>query len=927
MEVIRVSGSLDSFDFVYVDIPDDMSDRMPQDPHAGGSTKLLCFAKDDVDIVKKRFGCKHVVPARSKQGFEDILYRSNRILFESRYGDRKAPHKPNKHLLNALNSILRIAADRGRNMLILMQVTESQYAWMESEISRRIKEETGPAAADRVDFTGPAMANAWHTWIPSQEELEEESPFAFKPEKVRYSSPYVEQDSWGSLFVHSVEKVNRWIGQDTECRCLLCRPGVDEQGRETVASLLSFHGQGYVMYRNPDGAVDNQLTVVRLRDSLDDVEDGKWSSSLSAEDVQLMRQLVCSGLDRVEQCDIQKGSMRAEWEGIRRSQFTLYLHMDTAAKKPRHMAMHCVPMHSIPLPRWREVPWEISGLGDVEGYIARAAGLPFYAILITPTDKRHIDCVLERLHARLRMEKQEYCILITPRTTRRRGKYEPVVAIIPLHHEHNDVVKDYQGLEFLTGVCILGPDENPNIMNPAVRDNRLRAGTFTHDSEILKFERMLRDLFGNPSPGLAAVATDSGDHYSLTVEANTTLEGVYDQAWKSYLSSDSTGGNERSDTEASPLLIRITRAGISNADRRHLGKQRRGHRDADVAQNALVVCREGGGYIVDPGGYADAGFSSGMKVVLTPYHPCGTCDACRSFKPNLCSSLKLMGFDYHGCLRQMAALRPTSILPVTSALHDDALPLVEPLACCMHALFRVKDYMSHLPRLSGMEDPTLHPVSIYGAGPIGMLVAYAVRRFWPTVSVLLIDPQRQRRQHVERLDRSGLKAMHSMPDGHRSSLTIVTANSLEAYQSATKTIETGGIVIVYAGLNRGELDHDDRNRSGEATFYQNIHQNEDVHISGITVRKNYTLIGSSGYIIHDLRRAIHELTDHYNGYYSDLQTITINGLGMHEALDRRTMRRYPFPRRAVNVYLTPEGIRNEESERAIGDALKVLIRI
>lgn len=99
-------------------------------------------------------------------------------------------------------------------------------------------------------------------------------------------------------------------------------------------------------------------------------------------------------------------------------------------------------------------------------------------------------------------------------------------------------------------------------------------------------------------------------------------------------------------------------------------------------------------------------FQPGDRVTLIPYFSCGSCIACRSNKPNCCSSIQVFGVHIDGGLRQFIQV-PVSALVKGNNITPDQLALVEPLAIGAHAVKRASLQAGEC-------------ILVIGAGPIGL---------------------------------------------------------------------------------------------------------------------------------------------------------------------------------------------------------------
>src|SRR5262249_51748899 len=137
--------------------------------------------------------------------------------------------------------------------------------------------------------------------------------------------------------------------------------------------------------------------------------------------------------------------------------------------------------------------------------------------------------------------------------------------------------------------------------------------------------------------------------------------------------------------------------------------------------------------------------TAGDKVVLLPHLSCGSCEACHRYMSNLCEHMKHLGFHLNGCLADLMAFPYQCVLPVGADFPDDAMPLIEPLSCVLRALFRIRLAIRRLDAQSEGGGEPKPCFTIFGAGPMGSLVALALRRNWKHIRIRMIDPSEIRR--------------------------------------------------------------------------------------------------------------------------------------------------------------------------------------
>ncbi len=145
-------------------------------------------------------------------------------------------------------------------------------------------------------------------------------------------------------------------------------------------------------------------------------------------------------------------------------------------------------------------------------------------------------------------------------------------------------------------------------------------------------------------------------------------------------------------------IIRINRIGVCGTDLHAFeGTQ-------PYFEYPRILGHELAGELLD----ADAapGFEKGEALTFIPYFNCGHCIACRSGKPNCCTSLKVCGVHVDGGMAEYLSV-PSASLVHGQGLSFDELALVEPLAIGAHGV-----------RRAGVQPGEF--VLVIGAGPIGL---------------------------------------------------------------------------------------------------------------------------------------------------------------------------------------------------------------
>lgn len=156
----------------------------------------------------------------------------------------------------------------------------------------------------------------------------------------------------------------------------------------------------------------------------------------------------------------------------------------------------------------------------------------------------------------------------------------------------------------------------------------------------------------------------------------------------------------------SEVLIRVHASGIC-------------HTDIDILYGRygnstfpLVPGHEYAGEIVAIGNDVTH-LSVGERVVVDPNIHCGACKACKKGLTNLCDKLGAYGVSVHGGFAEYSVVHKDNIFPIGDLSYGVAA-LAEPVGCVLNGL-------------DAFEIDTIDNALIFGAGPIGMLIALCLR--------------------------------------------------------------------------------------------------------------------------------------------------------------------------------------------------------
>lgn len=156
------------------------------------------------------------------------------------------------------------------------------------------------------------------------------------------------------------------------------------------------------------------------------------------------------------------------------------------------------------------------------------------------------------------------------------------------------------------------------------------------------------------------------------------------------------------------VTLRVTAAGICGSDLHNYAT------GAWISRAPSVAGHEFTG-VVSAIGADVRHVGLGDRVVVDSRHTCGTCDACRLGRGQVCADLGFLGEVIDGGFAQSVTLPARNVLRAPGGVPDRHLAMAEPLAVALHALHRL--------------DPAHGAdVLVAGCGPIGGLVALLAHR-------------------------------------------------------------------------------------------------------------------------------------------------------------------------------------------------------
>jgi len=221
--------------------------------------------------------------------------------------------------------------------------------------------------------------------------------------------------------------------------------------------------------------------------------------------------------------------------------------------------------------------------------------------------------------------------------------------------------------------------------------------------------------------------------------------------------------------EDGEVLLRVSNCALCRTDAKMFD---RGHRDLTLPR---VLGHEICGFEV----------AAGKRYVVWPGVSCGSCIQCLNGTENLCRQMQILGFHRDGGLADFVTVPEHSLIPIPDNLPDRVACLAEPLACTVNAI-----------QQANLD--TGNKLLIYGAGPVGLLMALAAAA--AGVETWIAEQNLSKFQRSEPLRRS----LNIHTDRNRAApkfdAVINAAPTSETFTVGVKRLRAGGCFCVFSGL-------------------------------------------------------------------------------------------------------------------------------
>ncbi len=186
----------------------------------------------------------------------------------------------------------------------------------------------------------------------------------------------------------------------------------------------------------------------------------------------------------------------------------------------------------------------------------------------------------------------------------------------------------------------------------------------------------------------------------------------------------------RAEPAAGEVRVKVKLAGICGSDS-HIY---RGHNP--FAKYPRVIGHEFFG-VIDAVGEGVDHARMGQRVSVDPVISCGHCYPCSVGKPNVCTSLVVLGVHRDGGFSEYAVVPEKNAWPIPDTISDRHAVMVEPFTIAAN--------------VTGHASPLEQDVAlIYGAGPMGLVTTQALKGVYNVRQVIVVDRIDERLEMAQR---------------------------------------------------------------------------------------------------------------------------------------------------------------------------------
>lgn len=236
------------------------------------------------------------------------------------------------------------------------------------------------------------------------------------------------------------------------------------------------------------------------------------------------------------------------------------------------------------------------------------------------------------------------------------------------------------------------------------------------------------------------------------------------------------------------VLIEVVAVGICGSDLHYYSHGRIGKY---VVDKPFILGHECSGNVAAVGSQVQR-FRVGDRVAIEPGVTCGTCDACKQGRYNLCPDVEFLATPpFDGAFAQYIKIRQDFVFPIPDELSYEAAALVEPFSVGIHAAAR-----------TGLQPGST--IAIMGMGPVGLMAVAAAKAYGAaTIIVTDLEPLRLEAAkemgatHVINIrEQDPLEQIRNITGGAGVDVAWETAGNPKALQASLAALRRGGKLAI-----------------------------------------------------------------------------------------------------------------------------------
>ncbi|CAM8349665.1 zinc-dependent alcohol dehydrogenase [Candidatus Methylopumilus universalis] len=171
------------------------------------------------------------------------------------------------------------------------------------------------------------------------------------------------------------------------------------------------------------------------------------------------------------------------------------------------------------------------------------------------------------------------------------------------------------------------------------------------------------------------------------------------------------------------ILLKIVSSGICGSDLHYF---RNGGLGSFKQKMPLSLGHEPAGIVVES---KSKKFKHYDRVAIEPGLSCGDCFFCVHDKSNLCPTVKFMGANYYGSLRDYIVVNEKQLIKIPDSMTYSKASLIEPFGVALHNIYLAEIKNSIFSR----------NICIIGSGPIGLLIYLILINDFPELNIFIYE--------------------------------------------------------------------------------------------------------------------------------------------------------------------------------------------